>query len=109
MNPSANTNEQQGDPSWSTENWDNPGAVGTLDQSSNQYSSANRLEWEWDPMILAQHPGSGGSSDGPGSDGDRLLKNQITGGASPDDFSGCWIDVLNRVGKTHACAGDHLL
>ena len=83
MNPSANTNEQQGDPSWSTENWENPGAVGGLDQSSNQYSSANRLEWEWDPMILAQHPGGGGSTDGPGGDGDRLLKNQISGGDSP--------------------------
>ncbi|KAG0576384.1 hypothetical protein KC19_5G075800 [Ceratodon purpureus] len=81
MNPSANTNEQQGDPSWSTENWDNPGAVGSaLDQSSNQYSSANRLEWEWDPMILAQHPGGGGSTDGPGGDGDRMMKNQLSGG-----------------------------
>lgn len=75
MNPSANTNEQQGDPSWVTENWDNPGAVGSLDQASRQYT-ANRLEWEWDPMILAQHPGSGGSNEG--SDGDR--KNQITAG-----------------------------
>lgn len=72
MNPSANSNEQQGDPSWPTENWP------TLDQASSQYSSANRLEWEWDPMILAQHPGSGGSADG--GDGDRMLKNQISAG-----------------------------
>lgn len=78
MNPSANSNEQQGDPSWPTENWDNPGAIGTLDPASSQYSSANRLEWEWDPMILAQHPGSGGSADG--GDGDRMLKNQISAG-----------------------------
>ncbi|KAG0580797.1 hypothetical protein KC19_4G200200 [Ceratodon purpureus] len=78
MNPSENSNEQQGDPSWATENWDNPGAVGSLDQASRQYTGANRLEWDWDPaMILAQHPGGGGSNDG--SDGDR--KNQITAGA----------------------------
>ncbi|XP_024390965.1 uncharacterized protein [Physcomitrium patens] len=77
MNPSASSNEQQGDPSWATENWDNPGAVGSLDQASRQYTGSNRQEWEWDPMILAQHPGSGGSNDG--SDGDR--KNQISAGA----------------------------
>lgn len=77
MNPSASSNEQQGDPSWATENWDNPGSVGSLDPASRQYTGANRLEWEWDPaMILSQHPGSGGSNDG--SDGDR--KNQITAG-----------------------------
>lgn len=79
MNPSASSNEQQGDPSWATENWDNPGSVGSLDQASRQYAGANRLEWDWDSdsaMILAQHPASGGSNDG--SDGDR--KNQITAG-----------------------------
>jgi len=77
MNPSPNSNEQQGDPSWATENWDNPGSVGSLDPASRQYTGANRLEWDWDPaMILAQHPGSGGSNDG--SDGDR--KNQISAG-----------------------------
>lgn len=79
MNPSANSNEQQGDPGWATENWDNPGTVGSLDQGSRQYAGGNRLEWDWDPaMILAQHPGSGGSNDG--SDGDR--KSQITAGES---------------------------
>lgn len=76
MNSSANTNEQQGDPSWATENWDSPGAVGSLDQASRQYTGANRLDWEWDPMFLAQHPTNGGFSDGP--DADR--KNQMTAG-----------------------------
>ena len=77
MNPSANNNEQQGEPSWATENWDSPGAVGSLDHPSRQYSGPSRLEWEWDPMILAQHPGSGASNDG--GDGDRM-NNQISAG-----------------------------
>ncbi|XP_024365405.1 uncharacterized protein [Physcomitrium patens] len=77
MISSANTNEQQDDPRRSTENWDNPVAVVTLDQVPSQYRSANRREWEWDPMILAQHPGSGGSTDD--VDGDRM-KNQISAG-----------------------------
>ncbi|XP_024378733.1 uncharacterized protein [Physcomitrium patens] len=79
MNSSTHTNEQQGDLSWSTENWDNPGAVSTFDQASRPYNSANRQEWEWDPMILAQHPGSGGSADDGSHDGD-CLKNHISGG-----------------------------
>jgi hypothetical protein len=86
MNPSPNSNEQQGDPSWATENWDNPGSVGSLDPASRQYTGANRLEWDWDPaMILAQHPGSGGSNDG--SDGDR--KNQISAGAMSSLRASC--------------------
>ncbi|CAK9259158.1 unnamed protein product [Sphagnum jensenii] len=62
MNSSANTSDHQGDPNWATGNWDQSGAIGSLDQAAHQYT-ANRLDWEWDPMILAQHPGSGGSND----------------------------------------------
>jgi hypothetical protein len=98
MNPSANSNEQQGDPSWATENWDNPGAVGSLDQGSRQYTGASRLEWDWDPaMILAQHPGGSGSNDG--SDGDR--KNQITAGESLRVQSLNW--SLWFVATSHGC------
>nr|XP_024372366.1 uncharacterized protein LOC112280779 isoform X1 [Physcomitrium patens] len=75
MIPSAGNNEQQGDPNWATENWDHSGAVGGLDQASRQYSGANGSEWEWDPMILAQHHGSGGSIDG--SDGDHKHKISV--------------------------------
>ncbi|KAH9536612.1 hypothetical protein CY35_16G009200 [Sphagnum magellanicum] len=86
MNPSANTNEHQGDPgpNWSTENWDSPGVVGgTLEHASRQYPT-NRLEWEWDPMILAtQHPGSGSSNEaavpGDAAHGDHKTQ-QITAG-----------------------------
>ncbi|CAK9869624.1 unnamed protein product [Sphagnum jensenii] len=76
MNSSANTNEHQGDSNWSTENWDNTGAISSaLEHASRQYTT-NRLEWEWDPMILAQHPGS----DGPNEVGDGDHKSQITAG-----------------------------
>jgi hypothetical protein len=78
MNSSANTNEHQGDSNWSTENWDNTGAISSaLEHASRQYTT-NRLEWEWDPMILAQHPGS----DGRGEVGDGDHKSQITAGKS---------------------------
>jgi hypothetical protein len=85
MNPSANTNEHQGDPgpNWSTENWDSPGVVGgTLEHASRQYPT-NRLEWEWDPMILAtQHPGSGSSNEAavPGDAHGDHKTQQITAG-----------------------------
>ncbi|KAL2650866.1 hypothetical protein R1flu_018994 [Riccia fluitans] len=74
MNPSANNSEQQqGEPNWATENWDQPGAVTGLE--SNRTYTGNRLDWEWDnSMILAQHPG-GGASDG----GDVDRKSPITG------------------------------
>jgi hypothetical protein len=77
MNSSANTSDHQGDPNWPTGNWDQSGAIGSLDQAAHQYT-ANRLDWEWDPMILAQHPGSGGSNDY--SDAD--CKNHLAAGGT---------------------------
>ncbi|CAK9274758.1 unnamed protein product [Sphagnum jensenii] len=74
MNSSANTSNLQGDPNWATVNWDQSGATGSLDQTTCQYT-ANRSEWlDCDPMILAQHPGSGCSSDC----GDGDCKNHLT-------------------------------
>ncbi|KAL3700782.1 hypothetical protein R1sor_018804 [Riccia sorocarpa] len=75
MNPSANNSEQQqGEPNWATDNWDQPGAVTGLE--SNRTYTGNRLDWEWDnSMILAQHPGGGGGA----SDGDADRKSPITG------------------------------
>ncbi|BBM97994.1 protein MpSPL1 [Marchantia polymorpha subsp. ruderalis] len=71
MNPSDNNSEQQGEPSWPTENWDQPGVAGL--ENSRPYTG-NRLDWDWDnPMILAQHPGGGAS------DGDADRKSPITG------------------------------
>jgi hypothetical protein len=59
MNSSEN---QQGDPNWALVNWDHPAAISSLDQATREYP-ANRSEWDWDPMTLAQHHGSGGPND----------------------------------------------
>lgn len=92
MIPSAGNNEQQGDPNWATENWDHSGAVGGLDQASRQYSGANGSEWEWDPMILAQHHGSGGSTDG--SDGDHKHKISVGESSFEQPFNKSELDMV---------------
>jgi hypothetical protein len=83
MNTSANTSNLQGDPNWATVNWDQSGATGSLDQTTCQYT-ANRSEWlDCDPMILAQHPGSGCSSEC----GDGDCKSHLTHAGELQEFA----------------------
>eukprot|EP00249_Psilotum_nudum_P016563 c25885_g1_i1 orf=1073-2902(+) len=55
MNPSVNPTDEQGDPSWPSESWDQSVATVSCGLDPRQIQQ-NRLQWDWEsPMILAQH------------------------------------------------------